>query len=210
MNTAVVYCCPVVQRRTYALLAQQFARTWRQCPPGNSPHELWVVYNGEPMLEVDRAWFAGLPHRELHHNNAGWDIGAFLLAAARVPADLMIFLGSHIRFHHPGWLDRMVGSYLQDGPGLFGPWGADYPNPHIRTTAFWCAPQLLLSYPYLVTSERPSRYAFEHGGRSFTRHCLDCGLPAVMVTMAGSFPWPAWKGHEPDAANSIVLDKQHA
>jgi hypothetical protein len=117
----------------------------------------------------------------LEHNNYAKDIGAFILAAASLDCDLMVCLGSPVHFHKVGWLDRIADIYLQLGPGLYGPWGFHSPAPHIRTTAFWLPPALLLSYPHPVDNEH--RYDFEHGAqRSLLQWTLRNELPVAMVT----------------------------
>ena len=86
---------------------------------------------------------------------------------------MVLYLGSSAYCRRAGWLDRMAEAFiLNDGNGLFGSCGnMGVPvmgvYPHIRTTGFWCDPQLMNAYPYLVNN--PSqRYPFEHGASCFT------------------------------------------
>lgn len=204
----MVYCYPMVQPHIHDGLAANFVNTWLRYPPG-AEHTFHVGANGGEASPIRRKRFEPLKPTWHQHNNVGWDIGLYQQLAQIIDCDLMVCLGAHIQFNHPGWLARIVDSYVYHGPGLFGPWGTMYPNPHIRTTAFWCSPQLLQSYPVAVTSQRSSRYQFEHGRRSFTNHTLGLGLPCVMVTMRGCFPYPNWKDYQPTGAESIILDKQH-
>lgn len=208
MNVAVIYCYPTVQFTLHQPMAQAFARTWREHSPGY-PCQLFIGLNGPNPNRLHLTPFADLPYAIFNHDNSGWDIGLFQRAANAIACDVMVCLGAHIQFHHDGWLKRLVDALLEYGPGIYGPWGAQYPNWHIRTTAFCIQPPILQSYPQYVSSDRRSRYQFEHGVKSITRHALDLGFPAVMVTMRGNYPWPDWPNHVPTAAESIMLDKQH-
>lgn len=153
--------------------------------------------------------FAGMDFILIEHDNTGWDIGLYQKAAVEIPCDFLVCLGAHVSFNHKDWLRMLVDAVLEMGPGLYGPWGTPFPTPHIRTTAFMCPPELLQSYPMTIGSDRRSRYEFEHGHSSFTRHTLDIGFPCVMVTTKGRFLLPQWQDNAPTPAESILLDKQH-
>lgn len=208
MNVAIVYVYPMSKLATYYPAAQRFAETWRRFPPGSEPYSLHVIGNGSPVPDQHRRLFDGIPGCTfLAWNNLGWDIGAFQYAAASIPCDLLICFGSHVHFHRPGWLDRMVQVFLEHGPALYGCWAYLSPNWHVRTTAFWMQPILLNSYPDQVGSSKKSRYTFEHGDKSFTRHILSAGLECLMVTWDGVFPFSQWHAHAPGVDNSLVLDQ---
>jgi hypothetical protein len=206
VNVAVVYCYPLVKMGVYYPLAKRFADTWRLHPP-RMAHELHVVCNGGPASGLDRKPFDGIQAEFHNRGNFGWDIGAFQLAAEVVKADLIVFLGANVHFHKDNWLERMSDAYVENGPNLYGCWAYLSPNWHVRTTCFWCAPELLSSYPIIVGSDRGSRYQFEHGDKSFTRHVLSAGLEAIMVTWAGWFPFSQWQDHAPGVDQSLVLDQ---
>lgn len=208
MNVAVVYVCPTVEPYTYLPLAKKFARTWLEHPPGYE-HKLFIMVNGTDWAPAFKAEFAQIPHHYEFHDNVGWDVGAFQRAANVIPCDLLVCLGAHISFNHDNWLRTIADAFIDNGPGLYGPWGALFPTIHVRTTAFWCPPELLASYPYYVQSSRLSRYTFEHGKDSFTRWTLDAGFPCYMVTTKGTFSIPDWGDASPTGAESIMLDKQH-
>lgn len=208
MNVAVVYCCPTVERRTYLPFAQKFARTWLEHPPGYD-HKLYVVVNGNDWPKNFSDEFRDIPHHYELNDNVGWDIGAFQRASLVIPCDLLVCLGAHICFNHANWLKTIVDAFIEHGPGLYGPWGALYPTIHVRTTAFWCPPELLASYPFYVHSNRLSRYGFEHGQESFTKWTRDAGFPTLMVTTKGVFDIDDWEKNSPTGPESIMLDKQH-
>lgn len=210
MNVVVAYVYPLSLARTHFPMAKRFADTYRAYAAGYE-HSLLILENGGALPETMLRPFEGLVYGVLEHSNYGWDIGAYQKAAATVKCDFLVCLGAHIHFNHENWLLSLVEACVQHGPGLYGPFAALYPNPHIRTTAFACQPEILNSYPYPVTSERASRYQFEHGRRSLTAMAVGAGFPAVMVTRKGTWPYPNWPDEAmPDKEASIMLDKQHA
>jgi len=208
MKVAVVYCYPLVRPSLYFPLAQRFARTWQTFPPGTD-HELHVICNGTGMLQKNRDLdpFELIPCQFHPHDNIGWDIGAYQWAAENIKCDLLVCLGAPIHFHRAGWLKRMVEAYVENGPHLYGCWAYLAPNWHVRTTVFWLHPELLRSYPDIVGSGRQSRYEFEHGNKSLTRHVLKAGLECLMVTWDKIFPFSTWKRTAPGPADSLVHDQ---
>ena len=207
MKVIVAHVHPDVDLATYNPMARRFVETYMDHPPGQADHELVVLVNhGHPHgLPGYRKLFEPLACSFMLHDNTGKDIGAYQMAAREIPCDLLVCLGAPVYFPRAGWLDRIVNTYEQNGPGLYGPWGFHQPKPHIRTTAFWCAPELLNSYPYVVHND--SRYEFEHGDKSITAHVTQLGLPAFMVTWDGCHPMKGW--HHASRAQSLMLD-QHS
>lgn len=202
MKVLVIYCYPQLQRRTYYPLARRFAATWRDYPPG-ADCQLHVICNeGDGIM--DATAFGKLDRVTHLRDNSGWDIGAFFWAARHLSADLMVFLGAPVHFHRRGWLWALVDAYVNNGPGVYGCWSY---QGHLRTTAFACPPALLLRYPDEVTSERPSRYRFEHGEHSFTRFCSDLGFLCRLVSWDGCFEPKDWSEHAPGIGNSLVYDQ---
>lgn len=179
MRVALVYVLPNVLLHVYVPLAQRFAQSYIQNPPGTFDHELHVVVNGHPASASLKGIFNPLPVNWHEHNNFAKDLGAYMLAAAQIDCDVIVCLGSHTNFRRAAWLDRMMQVYLKLGPGLYGCWGFHAPAPHIRTTAFWLPPDLLRAYPHLTNE---TRYAFEHShDKSILKWTLNFGLPVVQV-----------------------------
>lgn len=203
MNVAVAYVYPLVRSQTYFPLAQRFANTWRQFPG----HSLHIIGNGGQPTPIDLRPFSGIDYTVHAYDNTGWDIGAFQWAAEHLPCDLLVCLGAPVHFHRPGWLAAMVDAFISEGPALYGCWAFLAPDWHVRTTAFWLPPQLLQSYPYQVVSSRPSRYDFEHGPHSLTRHVLDLGFECWMVSQTGYYPFAQWRDRAPGARDSLLLDQ---
>lgn len=206
MRVAVVYVYPMINVRMFYSSAKRFADTYRF-----SSHEpkrdLHVIVNGGNLSAIEMNALAGLDYQKHEYNNVGWDIGSFQWAAENIPCDLIVCCGTHVHFHKPMWLHRMVESYIQNGPALYGCWAYLSPNWHVRTTCFWCPPQLINAYPHQVGSARASRYEFEHGANSFTRFVLSAGLDCLMVTWDGVFSFSQWLNHAPGPENSLVLDQ---
>lgn len=208
MKIAVVYVYPQVDRRKHLPLAQRFAQTYAWSHP-TEPHELHVMCNAGDSTTSLLTPFSALSPAPIFHDydNQGWDIGAFQWAAENIPCDLMVFLGCYIHFHRSNWLEIIAESYRWNGPALYGCWAYLTPNWHVRTTAFWCPPQLLQAYPNQIGSSRASRYEFEHGNTSFTRFVLSAGLECLMVTAQGVFPFQTWTQHAPGPDDSLMLDQ---
>lgn len=206
MKVAVIYCYPMVNARVYYPLAKRFVETWQRFPPG-AEHQLYVGCNGSPIGKLEAQMFSPLQPEFVVRDNSGWDIGLYQYAAEHIASDLMVCLGAPVHFYRAGWLERMVDAYIENGPGLYG--CSAYLAPlHVRTTAFWCPPQILQSYPLIIGSARASRYDFEHGRQSITRHVANSGLPCLMVTWTGTYPQPEWNGNAP-GHNEILVRDQH-
>lgn len=206
MKIAVCYVYPLIEANRYFVLANRFADTYRYVPSGYE-HELHVLKNGGNPNHAGMSAFSGVSHIPHNYDNTGWDVGAFQKAAVEIPCDLLVCLGAPVHFHKPNWLAFMAEAYIQNGPALYGCWAYLSPNWHVRTTCFWCPPELLNAYPIDVGSSRRSRYDFEHGNNSLTRFALKAGLECLMVTRNGIFPFSQWQDHAPGVEESLVLDQ---
>ena len=204
MKIALVYVYPDMLSHVYRPLARRFVDSYMRHPPGDSDHDIHVIVNhgksGDPAYP---RLFSPLIPNFIMHNNDGKDIGAFQKASAMIKCDLMVFLGAPIHFRQGGWLDRIAMVYEENGPNFYGCWGFHNPAVHIRTTAFWCSPELFNSYPYTVHND--SRYEFEHGHRSIVKHVANVGSSAMMVTWSGCYPVEQW--HHVENKDCLMLDQ---
>lgn len=206
MNVSVAYVYPLVRTRKYFPLASRFADTYQRFDPGYE-HTLTILCNGHAPSTNEVRMFEKIPHQIMVHNNMGWDIGAYQHFAEIIECDLMVCLGANIHAHRAGWLRAMVEAYERHGAGLYGCTCYGGFMFHVRTTVFWCPPEILRSYPAYAGSSRASRYEFEHGKTSFTRHVLSLGFPCVMATWLGSYDFDQWDGHQPDWKTILVRDQ---
>jgi hypothetical protein len=204
MTVAICYVMPTVNLPIYFPAAQKFAATWTQHPPGKTPHRLYVIANGPPLPPLLKKPFERLTVDFLSHNNFGQDLGAYQAAAHEIECDLMICFGAHVHFWKAGWLDRIVEAFLEYGPTMYGFWGFHQPRPHLRTTAFFLPPELLQSYPVVISDGH--RYAAEHGENSLTIWAHNMGFEPLMVTWTGCFEMPRW---EHVAKEDCVIWDQH-
>src|SRR4029077_19167443 len=164
MKVAIVYVFPNTADAQRTEQAARFVSSYNAHKPGMD-HESIVVLNGSSGggAGFATALFASLPNmRILQHDNSGWDIGGFQLAARTVPCDIMVFFGASAWFPRENWLERVVQSSRFRGLGLFGCHGNQGDGrvavwPHVRTTGFWLTPELLNRSPNLVT-EPHQRY----------------------------------------------------
>lgn len=203
MEVVIAYVFPQVGVHQYAPLAQRFVRSYMENPPGTAAHKIKVVVNGGTPGPYHEKLFNPLPCDFISHNNVGRDIGAFQVAASVFPCDLLVCFGSHIYFAQPNWLDFIIKTYEDNGPAIYGNYAFHQPSPHIRTTNFWLSPQLLRSYPRMVTDD--ARYEFEHGTTSIVRHVINMGFPAYQLTWTGLYPITEW--HHISLAEAIFFDQ---
>jgi hypothetical protein len=172
---AIAYIYPLGGSGEWRQKAAAFVQSYLQHEPGLD-HDTVIVCNGSPCTDDTRALFSLLPGLKfLEHDNSGWDIGGFQAAARAHPCDLMVFFGATAYFRGPGWLVRMLEARTELGDSLFGATGNQgnlsvKVHPHIRTTAFWCSPKLMNSYPQNVSGQGQGgdRYAAEHGVNCLT------------------------------------------
>ena len=207
MTTVIAYVLPQVNAiKIYEPLARRFSQSYVQHPPGIEPHEVWVISNGAPIQERQKRLFDPVPCQWMEHNNVGRDLGAFQLAAERIDADLMLFLGSHVSFVRPGWLDRIIQVFLDHGPGMYGFWGFYQPAPHLRTTAFAMPPELMRQFPFWIGNGQ--RYEAEHGAGSFTLWCQKVGFPTMQITWSKVLDKDHWE--HVGRADTMFLDQHTA
>lgn len=192
MIVKVVYVLPMLNVAKYGPAARLFSDSYMSCPPGESDHEIIVCLNGgNGVGPYQRKLFEPLPVTFIEHNNWAKDIGAFQMAAATIPCDLLVCFGAHVHFHRPLWLDRIVQAFVENGPSIYAAWGFHQPRPHLRTTAFWMPPELLNAYPHQVSDR--TRYEFEHGNDSLTLWAQRMGFEPMMVTFNEVIPMNRWR-----------------
>lgn len=200
----VAYIYVNIGSRSYDQCARRFAIQFSKYAAGY-PHELYVVVNGGRAISTaQQRLFDPLTPNFIPHDNTAKDIGGFMMMARRVPCDLLVCMGSPTRPRIDGWLGFMVKAVQDYGPGLYGCWAFHAPAPHIRTTCFWCPPDILASYPLPVTNDR-QRYHAEHSHESITMFAKHHGFPTMMVTTKGVFPIPRW--HHVPQSECLMLDQ---
>ena len=219
MKVAIVYVYPNLGD-AYAAAARKFVASYVKFKPKDVEHLFFVVVNGGDFENISTALFKPLDPIYLRHDNSGFDIGAFQLAARCVDSDtcdLMVFCGSSTYIKHPRWLNRVVESFYIHGDTLYGAMGnrgvpANRIEPHIRTTGFWMTPGLFNKYPYAIT-ESIQRYEFEHGSRGLTSWIIrDQGKTPWLVCGTGEFNQPLWDSvpnayHNGDQSNLLFGDR---
>lgn len=196
MKIAIVYVFAPVGGEGYINYAMRFLDSYYKHPPGLA-HETIIVLNGTKVTSEIACLFSSLPRCHfLEHDNSGYDIGAFQFAARSVSCDMMVFFGASTFFKREGWLIRMADAFQKHGQAVYGAMGnrGDLDVkvwPHLRTTAFWCSPELMNAYPTVV--KRPEqRHPFEHGKDNFTEWVRRQGLKAWVVTWGRELLWKEW------------------
>ena len=216
LKIELVYCYPLNGHQGFSTKALEFAQSYMRNPPGLA-HDTTIVCNGAPATQPSRDLFNGLPNLTfIDHDNSGWDIGAFQMAAKRSSAQLMVFCGSHMYFRKPNWLKRMQETFLEFGDTLFGSTGNQGDlrfgvHAHVRTTGFWCSPQLFAAYPHLVTSTGGGgqRYLMEHGENCLTNWIRQQGKTAWICGWDCMFPVQQCdsmpEGYHQGMQNNLIL-----
>lgn len=172
----------------------RFVSSWVTFPPGLEC-ELWVACNGGPLSTEQGLIFSALKCQMFpRHNDPGYDITAYMDLAAGPcrSCDAILCLGESIHFIQENWLARLVKAWERHGPGFYGPFGSNNVAPHLQTSAFLCAPSLLLRYPKRPQN-RAERFDFEHGRGALWRRTLKFGLPVRCVTWDGEWQPAHWR-----------------
>jgi hypothetical protein len=181
--------------------------------PAEYPHQLHVVCNGgSPNSEVLDLFSETSPMYH-HHDNSGWDIGAFEKFTA-VDCDLILFLGANTHFKRAGWLRRMIEAREKFGHGLYGTSASFDIYPHIRTNGFMCQPQLVHAAWMKSRSRSKARHEFEVGATSLTAIASQQGIPCVLVTWDGFYQPNEWRKarnifRRGDQSNCLIFDRHH-
>lgn len=168
-----------------------FVDTFKSFPPGHD-HRLIVVCNGGALPPKIRPMFAPIPHEfYIRPNDGGWDISGYMDVATHFPSDLQVCLGESVYFHRQGWLSRLVESFEESGPGIYGIYASFMVRPHLNTTAFAVSPRFLVDYP--KPKGRHSRYQFEHGTNSLWRNIAAVKGATKLVTWDGCYDPQDWR-----------------
>lgn len=193
-NIAVIYVYPVAGGK-FDDNAKRFAASYSSNMPLIS-HDLYIISNGSPSTATMLSMFNGIRCKWKIHDNSGYDIGAYQMAAREIPCEMMVFFGSSTTFRKANWLERMWEAFKKHGNALYGTMGnqgdpAVNVKPHIRTTGFWMSPKLMNEYPHRII-QAAHRYEFEHGKSCLTGWVTARGLKALVVTWDGEYEWPNW------------------
>jgi len=180
--------------------AKRFVDSVVSHPPGQPIN--WVIAcnspSGDMPSDAVKSLFSKLGNVQyFSHDNSGWDIGAFQAYSKVCKSDVCLFLGSSAYCRQENWAQRMMMAYRLYGPnaiyGVTGNMGnaACGVSPHLRTTGFWCKPEILRQYPHIVT--RPEeRYPFEHGPHCLTMWAWSQGYQVYVVETQSVFAFPDW------------------
>lgn len=193
MKTTLVYVYPHLGP-SHDALARRFVESCLRFPAVGIQF-LIVVNGGDFNNRHYEEIFHPLDCLFLKNDNAGYDIGAFQVAAQAIgkSADLMIFCGSSTYIRRPDWATRIRDSFKKHGDTLFGVMGhrGGSVSPHIRTTGFWMTPRLMNSYPYWINAAE-HRYGFEHGVNCLTSWVIANGKTPLVVSATGEYPMALW------------------
>lgn len=133
----------------------------------------------------------------LNLEDSGFDIGAYIKAAKLLDDEYILFLNSSVRILVKNWLTKFYKTFDENPDiqliGAMGSWESgiteSFPNPHIRTNAFWIERKLFLEYFANLDKieTKDDTYEIEHGKNSLTKFVLDKGYKVVVVNSDGEF-----------------------
>jgi len=195
MTAEIVYVFPLNSQH-YLEYALRFIASYLDSPP-MIDHQTTIVFNNGSPGNDDTALFCLFPNvKFLTDCQRGYDIGAYQLAASQSNASLIAFFGASTYFKRQGWLLRMARAFQDFGNAQYGVMGNRGDarvnvQPHIRTTGFWMAPDLMRSYPVKINSPE-QRHPFEHGQNCFTTWVKNRGLRNLIATWDAVYPWELW------------------
>ena len=193
MNVSVIYTA-VTNGPLTSNFISRFVVTWMEHPPGY-PCDLWVACNGGQLLPEQQLMFAPMSAKMFPRvNDPGFDLTGYM-DAVRGPCanyDAVLCLGESVYFTREGWLLRLVEAWTKHGNGFYGPFGSNNSAPHLQTSAFFCSPETLRSYP-IRPQNRAQRFAFEHSDRPLWRRCAERGMPVAAVYWDGEYQPRFWR-----------------
>jgi len=110
----------------------------------------------------------------------------------------------------PDWLEKLSGIVVEDQAGVSGATGAyestlsetRFPNPSLRTNAYFVSRELYLNLDGVDASDREGALRFESGQTSMTRQILALGKRVVVVNGDGN-AFDINKCHEANAFRSV-------
>lgn len=186
----------------------RFVESYKRFPAG-ADHRLYVIFKGfrnNQDLEEGTKLFAELDHTPIHVPDNGFDIGAYIRTAARIPEATSCFLNTHSEIVAPEWLGHLADNLKKPGVGLVGATGSfeslahyssvfpPFPNFHIRPNAFMLRTELFRSLTDgLKIRNKGDAYLFESGPAGFSRQVMALGLQTLVVGRNGQgYPPDSW------------------
>jgi hypothetical protein len=196
----------------YHTQAERFVASYREFKPYYPDLKFILIAAGGELPQRAKDLYGDLPTSIVKYDGGGWWEGELqCAAAAHQDLDLMVNFICAIHFRGHGWLDRFLAAREKFGDGLFGAMGSYELNPHLRSCALACSPQLILGYLHPVNN-LAFAHLFEHGGEeSFTGQTIKAGKPAIQVTWDGFYEPDKWRDapnvfRKGDQSNLLVWD----
>ena len=105
---------------------RRFVESYARHPAGIE-HDLVIVYKGferDSALEAARSTFAPLTHVAIEVGDAGFDIGAYLTAAAKLQHEYLCFANTFVEIAADGWLGHLHRNAALPDVGIVGATGS--------------------------------------------------------------------------------------
>jgi hypothetical protein len=149
-------------------------------------------------LEKANTLFNGVPHKQVFLGDNSLDIGAYIEWANMIEEDLICVFNTASEILVPDWLRKLAINLALPNVGLVGATASyeslnefnsafpEFPNIHIRSTAFMIDRKLFLSIAEgLKIANKIDAFHFESGPKSLTRQVLAKGKEILLVGRNG-------------------------
>ncbi|PZO05381.1 MAG: hypothetical protein DCF28_03825 [Alphaproteobacteria bacterium] len=205
-----------------------FAESYRRWNAGLD-HQLHVIFKGfrnsEDLIKGQEA-LGDLDYHALYLDDAGFDLGAYFIAAERVVHDELCFLNTASRICGPNWLAKLAANLDQPDVGMVGCTASyeapqhpglrniPFPNVHLRSNAFMLRRDLFIAIrPKAPLVEKIDAHLLEHGVDNITRRIASMGLRTLLVGKNGRGYGPRmWPGsrtfRQGTQDNLLIADNQ--
>lgn len=173
----------------YEAGAKEFARTFKEFPPGLSNYEVWAACCfGEPT-DAEKLLFRGIKTVFFPYAKHGCDIGVAQQAGnSGGSEDWIIGMTSLCYFHRAGWLVRFKEAIEKHGEGLYSASASHEGGKLHACTRAYCMPALAWQNYEHAIDTREKGQLFETGKWSITEWTKKFDAPVMQVR---------WDGEEP-------------
>ena len=212
----------------WLLSCERFLDSYIDNPSGIN-HSLYVLFKGfshKADLEKAKNIFKNVSFTPVFLGDDNFDIGAYIEWATMIEEELICVLNTASEILTPNWLRKLALNLAIPHVGLVGATASyeslnelnvdfpDFPNSHIRSTAFMICRELFVNITEgLEITRKVDAYHFESGPKSLTNEVLATGKIILLVGRNGRgyLPefWPTSDTFRQGAQkNLLVADTQ--
>jgi len=182
-------------------LFKNFAKSYTVHPAGID-HKLYIIFKGfynPEHIKRAKSCFKNLHYESLYFTDDSFDVGAYLVAAKKIDSKYICCLKTSSMILAHNWLLKLYVNLSDSSVGLVGASGSfeslrqynyknfpDFPNAHIRTTAFMIKSKYLLKFfSNFKIKNKDDAWLFESGQFSLTNMIYAQGKECLVVGKNG-------------------------